>query len=59
MSELPIITPQKMVERAAREARLAKALRDNLVRRKQQKRAHEGRAARQPQGTDREDEPPA
>ena len=59
MSELPIITPQKMVERAAREARLAKALRDNLVRRKEQKRAQEGRAARQPQGRDREDEPPA
>jgi len=59
MSELPIITPQKTVARTAREARLAKALRENLVRRKEQKRAQEGRAARQPQGTDREDEPPA
>jgi len=59
MRELPIITPKKSVERAAREARLAKALRENLVRRKEQKRAQEGRAVRQPQGTDREDEPPA
>jgi len=59
MRELPIITPKKSVERAAREARLAKALRENLVRRKEQKRAQEGRAVRQPQGTDGEDEPPA
>jgi hypothetical protein len=59
MRELPIITPKKRIERAAREARLAKALRENLVRRKEQKRAQEGRAVRQPQGMNREGEPPA
>ena len=59
MSELPSITPKKNVERAAREARLAKALRENLVRRKQQKRAQEGREVRQSQKMDRKREPPA
>ena len=39
--------------------RLAKALRENLVRRKQQKRAQEGREVRQSQKMDREREPPA
>jgi hypothetical protein len=34
-------TPQKSGERAAREERLAKALRDNLRRRKEQARAQE------------------
>jgi|SRR6516162_5638113 hypothetical protein len=59
MSELPRITPKKNLERAAREARLAKALRENLVRRKQQKRAQEGREVRQSQKMDRKREPPA
>ncbi|MBV8131762.1 MAG: hypothetical protein JO282_04535 [Alphaproteobacteria bacterium] len=59
MSEPPRITPQKSAERAAREARLAKALRENLVRRKEQKRARDRRKLAQSQGTDREREPPA
>ena len=41
------MTPEKSAERAAREARLAKALRENLVRRKEQKRAQEQRAVAQ------------
>ena len=59
MSEPPRITPKKSVERAAREARLAKALRENLVRRKEQKRAQDRLAVQQSQETDREREPPA
>ena len=59
MSEPPQITPKKSVERAAREARLAKALRDNLVRRKGQKRAQGRRAVAQSRETDPEREPPA
>jgi hypothetical protein len=59
MTEPPRITARKSIERAAREARLAKALRENLVRRKEQKRAQDRRAAPQSQGTDREREPPA
>jgi hypothetical protein len=47
MSQPPHITPKKNAERAAREARLAKALRENLVRRKEQKRAQEQRAVAQ------------
>jgi hypothetical protein len=59
MSEPPRITPKKNVERAAREVRLAKALRENLVRRKEQQRARDRRTVAQSQGTDREREPPA
>jgi hypothetical protein len=59
MSEPPDITPEKSSERAAREARLAKALRDNLVRRKEQQRARDRREVAQPRVTDREREPPA
>ena len=59
MSEPPRITPRKNIERATREARLAKALRENLVRRKEQTRARDRRAVSQSQGTDREREPPA
>jgi hypothetical protein len=59
MSEPPRIAARKGIERAAREARLAKALRENLVRRKEQKRAQDRRAVQQSQGTDREREPPA
>ena len=58
MSDSPIITPKKSVERAAREARLAKALRENLVRRKEQKRAQEGRTVPQSQAPGRKREPP-
>ena len=57
MAEPPTITPKKSKERAAREARLAKALRENLVRRKEQKRAQDRKAGAQ--GTSREREPPA
>jgi hypothetical protein len=53
------MTPEKSAERAAREARLAKALRENLMRRKEQKRAQDRRAVQQSRGTDREREPPA
>ena len=59
MSGTPLITPKKSVKRAAREARLAKALRENLVRRKEQKRAQAGPTSPQPQETDRKREPPA
>jgi len=59
MSELPNITSKKSIKRAAREARLAKALRDNLVRRKEQKRAQDRRAVPQSEETDWEREPPA
>ena len=59
MSEPPHITSKKSIERAAREARLAKALRDNLVRRKEQKRARDRRAVPRSEETDREREPPA
>ena len=47
-------------ERAAREKRLAKALRDNLRRRKEQARAQPGRAApRSKKGDGDDNEPPA
>ena len=59
MRGAPIITPKKSVEREAREARLAKALRENLVRRKAQKRAQEGRTVPQSQPSGRKREPPA
>jgi len=59
MSVTPTITPKKSVERAAREARLAKALRENLVRRKEQKRAQEGQRVPQSRSPDRKREPPA
>ena len=59
MSDSPRITPKKSLDRAARDARLAKALRENLVRRKEQKRA-QGRPEVAPsRGTDPESEPPA
>ncbi len=38
---MPHLTRAKLAERAAREARLAKALRENLHRRKQQARAQQ------------------
>ncbi len=41
MSGGPNRTGKKQAEQAAREARLAKALRDNLLRRKEQGRARE------------------
>jgi hypothetical protein len=59
MNKPPPIIPKKSVERAAREARLAKALRENLLRRKAQKRAQDGRAVAQSEEPDPEREPPA
>jgi hypothetical protein len=63
MSELPRVTGQKGAEQAAREKRLAKALRDNLRRRKEQARAQAQLADAQPgDGAPRPDperEPPA
>jgi hypothetical protein len=47
MSRPPHLTPQKSAARAAREERLAKALRDNLRRRKEQARAQERPGAQQ------------
>jgi hypothetical protein len=47
MRERPKLTPEKEAERAAQNARLAAALRENLRRRKEQARAQtEGRARR-------------
>ena len=69
MADAPPITGAKRSEVAAREARLAHALRDNLRRRKEQARARETRADGLPdnpgatgQGTNEQganDEPPA
>jgi len=46
MKEPPTLSPRKQEERAAREERLAQALRNNLHRRKEQVRAQAGRATR-------------
>jgi hypothetical protein len=46
MNESPHLSPRKREERAARDERLAQALRDNLRRRKEQARAQAERAAR-------------
>jgi hypothetical protein len=59
MREPPHITPKKSLEQAAREARLAKALRENLARRKEQKRAQRRREVAQSDDPDLEGEPPA
>ena len=45
MAEHPRLTPKKKAESAARTERLAKALRDNLRRRKEQARAQQERTA--------------
>jgi hypothetical protein len=58
MRNAPDLTPAKRTERAAQEERLAKALRDNLRRRKQQRRAQDEIKSRQSQQPDRESEPP-
>jgi hypothetical protein len=55
----PHLTPGSSAERAARDERLAKALRENLRRRKEQRQAQERQGAAQPKGPDREREPPA
>lgn len=58
MTDSPNLTRAKRVEHAAREERLAQALRANLHRRKQQTRAKEARAAAPP-AEQSADEPPA
>jgi|GraSoiStandDraft_14_1057315.scaffolds.fasta_scaffold203558_2 hypothetical protein len=55
----PDLTPGSSTARAAREERLAKALRENLRRRKEQRRAQQPQEAAQPKASDREREPPA
>ena len=59
MSEPRHPTPRKTTERVAREERLAKALRDNLLRRKEQKRARDQRAVARSHQAAGEREPPA
>jgi hypothetical protein len=59
MAKPPRITPKKSIDRTAREARLAKALRENLVRRKEQKRAQDRPELAPSPGTGPEREPPA
>jgi len=60
MSEPPPIGAKQNAERVAREERLAKALRDNLRRRKEQARARQGLdAALSKKGTGDESEPSA
>ena len=58
MTDSPNLTDAKSAEHAAREERLARALRDNLHRRKQQARAKQARAAAIP-AEPPADEPPA
>jgi len=48
MADTPRITAAKRIEIATREARLSRALRDNLRRRKEQARARETRAPELP-----------
>ena len=48
MTDSPNLTRTRRSEHAAREERLARALRDNLHRRKQQARAKEARTAATP-----------
>lgn len=52
MPDSPRLTQAKKIERAARETRLAEALRDNLRRRKQQMRAREAQGDPQGQAQD-------
>jgi hypothetical protein len=60
MSEPPPIGSKQSAERAAREERLAKALRDNLRRRKEQARSRHGLgAALSKKGTGDDGEPSA
>ena len=58
MTDSPRLTPAKRQEHAERDKRLARALRQNLHRRKQQSRANQ-QAAAQPGPDDPEEDPPA
>ena len=59
MADAPRLTRVKRTEHAARDERLARALRENLRRRKEQARAREPRAADPPGKAEGGDEPPA
>ena len=56
MSEAPRLTPARQAEQAARDKRLAEALRANLRRRKEQARAREDEAAASGEGPGERDE---
>ncbi len=58
MADAPQITPARRIEQAARDERLARALRENLRRRKEQARAREPDAAELPGKAAGGDEPP-
>jgi hypothetical protein len=58
MADAPRMTREKQIEHAAREARLARALRENLRRRKEQARARQPRAGDPPDKVAPSDEPP-
>jgi hypothetical protein len=53
MTESTRRTPETRIERSARQARLAQALRDNLRRRKEQARAQQQIRAGEPASSDR------
>jgi hypothetical protein len=59
MADTPRITRAKETEHAAREERLARALRENLRRRKEQARTREPNAGRRRHKPAAGDEPPA
>ena len=59
MAETPHLTPAKAAERSARETRLARALRENLRRRKEQSRARPPDAADTAEGDGKPAEPAA
>ncbi len=59
MSESPRLTPARRAAQAARDERLAHALRDNLRRRKEQARAKQRGACDPPTEPPARDEPPA
>jgi hypothetical protein len=59
MTDSPRLTRRKQVEHAARDERLARALRENLRRRKEQARAREPHAGDPPDKAAGGEEPPA
>ena len=62
MTDAPRLSPTKRIEQAARDERLARALRENLRRRKEQKRARAPDSAKPAQASparQRTDKPPA
>jgi hypothetical protein len=59
MADAPRLTGAKEIEHAARDERLARALRENLRRRKEQARARGPNAGERPAKAKGGDEPPA